>query len=26
MAEVPLLEVVSDLPSLSHKEGATAVA
>jgi hypothetical protein len=26
MAEVPLLEVVSDLPSLSHKEGAAAVA
>jgi hypothetical protein len=26
MAEVPLLEVVSDLPSLGHKEGAVAVA
>jgi hypothetical protein len=26
MAEVPLLEVVSDLPSLGHKERATAVA
>jgi hypothetical protein len=26
MAEVPPLEVVSDLPSLSHKERATAVA
>jgi hypothetical protein len=26
MAEVPLLEAVSDLPSLRHKEGATAVA
>jgi hypothetical protein len=26
MAEVPLLEVVSDLPSLGHKEGAAAVA
>jgi hypothetical protein len=26
MAEVPLLEVVPDLPSLSHKEGAAAVA
>jgi hypothetical protein len=26
MAEVPLLEVVSDLPSFSHKEGAAAVA
>jgi hypothetical protein len=26
MAEVPLLEVVSDLPSLSHKERAAAVA
>jgi hypothetical protein len=26
MAEVPLLEAVSDLPSLGHKEGATAVA
>jgi hypothetical protein len=26
MAEVPLLEVVSDLPSLGHKEGATVVA
>jgi hypothetical protein len=26
MAEVSLLEVVSDLPSLGHKEGATAVA
>jgi hypothetical protein len=26
MAEVPLLEVVPDLPSLGHKEGATAVA
>jgi hypothetical protein len=26
MAEMPLLEVVSDLPSLGHKEGATAVA
>jgi hypothetical protein len=26
MAEVPLLEVVSYLPSLGHKEGATAVA
>jgi hypothetical protein len=25
-AEVPLLEVVSDLPSLGHKEGAAAVA
>jgi hypothetical protein len=25
MAEVPLLEAVSDLPSLDHKEGATAV-
>jgi hypothetical protein len=26
MAEVPLLEAVSDLPSLGHKEGAVAVA
>jgi hypothetical protein len=26
MAEVPPLEVVSDLPSLGHKEGAAAVA
>ena len=26
MAEVPLLEVVSDLPSLGHKERATTVA
>ena len=26
MAEVPLLEAVSDLPSLGHKEGAAAVA
>jgi hypothetical protein len=26
MAEVPLLEVVSDLPSFGHKEGAAAVA
>jgi hypothetical protein len=26
MAEVPLLEVASDLPSLGHKEGATAIA
>jgi hypothetical protein len=26
MAEVPLLEVVPDLPSLGHKEGAAAVA
>jgi hypothetical protein len=26
MAEVPLLKVVSDLPSLCHKEGAAAVA
>jgi hypothetical protein len=26
MAEVPLLEVVSDLPSFGHKEGMTAVA
>jgi hypothetical protein len=26
MAEVPLLEVVSDLPSLGHKEGVAAVA
>jgi hypothetical protein len=26
MAEVPLLEVISDLPSLSHKERVTAVA
>jgi hypothetical protein len=26
MAEVPLLEVVSDLPSLGHKERAAAVA
>jgi hypothetical protein len=26
MAEVPLLEVVFDLPSLGHKERATAVA
>jgi hypothetical protein len=26
MAEVPLLEVVPDLPSLSHKERAAAVA
>jgi hypothetical protein len=26
MAEVPLLEVVSDLPSLGHNEGAAAVA
>jgi hypothetical protein len=26
MAKVPLLEVVSDLPSLGHKEGAAAVA
>jgi hypothetical protein len=26
MAEVPLLEAISDLPSLGHKEGATAVA
>jgi hypothetical protein len=26
MAEVPLLEVVFDLPSLGHKEGAAAVA
>jgi hypothetical protein len=26
MAEVPLLEAVSDLPSLGHKEGATVVA
>ena len=26
MAEVPLLEVVSDLPSLGHKERATAIA
>jgi hypothetical protein len=26
MAEVPLLEVISDLPSLGHKEGAAAVA
>jgi hypothetical protein len=26
MAEVPLLEVVSDLPSLDHKEGAATVA
>jgi hypothetical protein len=26
MAEVPLLEVVPDLPSLGHKERATAVA
>jgi hypothetical protein len=25
-AEVPLLEVISDLPSLGHKEGAAAVA
>jgi hypothetical protein len=26
MAEVPLLDVVSNLPSLGHKEGAAAVA
>jgi hypothetical protein len=26
MAEVPLLEVVSDLPSIGHKERAAAVA
>jgi hypothetical protein len=26
MAEVPLLEVVPDLPSFGHKEGAAAVA
>jgi hypothetical protein len=26
MAEVPLLEVISDLPSFGHKEGAAAVA
>jgi hypothetical protein len=26
MAEVPLLEAVSDLPSLGHKEGATTIA
>jgi hypothetical protein len=26
MTEVPLLEVVSDLPSLGHKEGAAVVA
>jgi hypothetical protein len=26
MAEVPLLEVISDLPSLGHKERATAIA
>jgi hypothetical protein len=26
MAEVPLLEVIPDLPSLGHKEGAATVA